>query len=121
MDIDFKPLFIAGNKNVSKYLRFSEQQIISSSAFAEYNGNDLELISPQVMCAMGFNLQQGACQVDAGAPLIVNKFETNTLIGLLSFVHQNGNFGQLAVPAAFTRITSYLNWIAQVTRYQIRP
>lgn len=100
---------------------FSEQQIISNAACAGYFENDWELISLQVMCALSINLRQGACQGDAGAPLIVNEFGSNTLIGLLSFVHQDGNCGQLAVPAVFTRVTSHSDWIATVTGYQIRP
>lgn len=118
---DSEQLFIAGSKNMSEFLLFSEQQIISNTACAGYYGNDLEMISPQVMCALGMNLRQAACLGDAGAPLVINEFGTNTLIGLLSFVHEDRNCGQSVVPAVFTRITSHIDWIVQLTGYQIRP
>lgn len=82
---------------------------------------DTELISDNVICAISINMRQGACINDAGGPLVVNEFGTNTLVGLLSFLHRTGNCGREVVPAVFTRITKYFDWITNVTGYQIRP
>lgn len=106
---------------MSEHLLYAEQVVIPNTACVAYYGNDNELISSDVVCAQSINARQGACMADSGAPLITNEFGKSTLIGLLSFVHNEGNCGRLAVPAAFTRITSYFDWIERVSGYHFRP
>lgn len=66
-------------------------------------------------------MKKAACEGDSGAPLNVMEYGSSTLIGLLSFVHKDGSCGRQPVPAAFTRIASYFDWINRITGYQIRP
>lgn len=88
---------------------------------AAHFGNDLELVTDKVICALSVHVRQGACMNDGGAPLVVNEFGTNTLVGLLNFVHERGSCGRQATPAGFTRITKYHDWIEKVSGYQFRP
>lgn len=90
-------------------------------ACAGYYGNDKELITDNVICSLSVYQRQGTCVGDAGGPLVISEFGTNTLVGLLSFVRKSGNCGQQPVPAAFTRITKYFDWISLVSGYQFRP
>ncbi|XP_031617468.1 venom protease-like [Contarinia nasturtii] len=109
------------SKNISEYLLFAEQMIIRNIECQGFYGNNLELISDNVICSLSVNLRQGICFRDNGGPLVVNEYGTNTLVAVLSFVHKTGNCGKEASPAVYTRITKYFEWISNITKYQIRP
>lgn len=106
---------------MSETLLYTEGRVIPNTACVGFFSNNMELINPKVTCTMSVNMHDGACVGDAGAPLVINEYGTNTLVGLLSFLHITGNCGQSPVPAVFTRITSHFDWISRVTNYQIRP
>lgn len=111
---------ISDSYNVSERLLFARQTIIPNSACALHYGNDLELVSPQVVCSQSTHVGQGPCTGDAGAPLVINEYGTYTLVGLLSFNHNDGGCGRLPIPAVSTRLTSYFPWIENITGYKFR-
>ena len=101
----------------------AKQKIISNSDCAvlhEYFESDSKLITDGVICAKGIDMAPGHCIGDTGAPLVVNQNGVNTLIGFLSSVKSDGNCDPQPIPAVFTRVTSYFDWIARVTGYQFR-
>lgn len=100
---------------------YSQSSIISNEDCLARYGNDPELISPRVICALSFSAGQGACHGDSGAPLVIAESNEWTLVGLFSFLHLTGSCGREHVPVAFSRITHHFDWIAQVTGYQFRP
>lgn len=114
-------LSLALNTVPSEYLRFVSAQIIPNFLCVSYFQDNYDLINSNVVCAETFDSRQGACAGDGGAPLVINEYGTNTLIGLLTVLHKNGDCGRQAVPAAFTRITGHFDWIAANTNYQFRP
>ncbi|GJQ66610.1 hypothetical protein Trydic_g4582 [Trypoxylus dichotomus] len=65
------------------------------------------------ICTSGLG-GRGSCSGDSGGPLIAN----NTQVGIVSFGIGLGC--QFGWPSAFTRVTSYLNWIERNTNVNIR-
>lgn len=105
---------------MSETLVYAEQRVIPNKACAGFFANTLQYITQKMICSNSVDMRQGACFGDDGAPLVINEYGTNTLIGLLSFMHTTDNCGRQPVPAVFTRITSHFDWIEKVTKYQFR-
>lgn len=118
--IRFNDFILDRNGDINKHLIFAEQRIISNRACSGFFWNGFKLITTKSICAMSVDMRQGACDGDGGAPLVINEYGNSTLIGLLSLMPSKGNCGQQPVPAAFIRITSYFDWIEQITKYQFR-
>ncbi|CAK1582645.1 unnamed protein product [Parnassius mnemosyne] len=53
----------------------------------------------------------GICGGDSGGPLVINRNGQNILVGISSFVANAGC--ELGYPSAFTRVTSFYNFITQ--------
>jgi secreted trypsin-like serine protease len=51
-------------------------------------------------------------QGDSGGPLVLQISGVYNLVGVVSFGHGSGC--ELDFPAVYSRVTSYLNWIASV-------
>nr|AYV99583.1 venom polypeptide [Dolopus genitalis] len=63
--------------------------------------------------------QKSACSGDSGGPLAITEANgSKTLIGLTSYGRANGC--QKNFPVAYTRITAFLNWIAEHSGLEIR-
>lgn len=108
-------MFYSDHKNVSENLLFAEQQVIPNSACIGFYGNDKELITPNVLCSISIDGRQAASIGDGGAALVINEFGKHTAIGLLSVIHEDLTTNRVTIPVVFTRITSYYDWIVQVT------
>jgi secreted trypsin-like serine protease len=66
------------------------------------------------LCARGEE-KESVCNGDSGGPLVLEG--TNTLVGVTSF---GSNVGcEQGVPAGFTRVTSYLDWLAKHTGLEV--
>lgn len=53
------------------------------------------------------------CMGDSGGPLILEKDERVSLVGIVSFVSSRGcGYGD---PSGYTNVAKYLDWISQVT------
>lgn len=104
----------------SENLRFATTKIISNQECARFYQNNHDLVNSDVICATNDDSKQIAGKGDTGAPLVINEYGYNTLIGLLSFSYKNLGCGRQSLPIAFTRITSHLGWITSVTNYQMR-
>lgn len=112
---------IADSYNISEYLFYSEQKVVSNRECLSHYDGDTQLISPSVVCALSYDIRRGPCNGDGGAPMVINEFGSWTLVGTLSFLHARGSCGRTVAPAAFTRLTSHLDWISRTANYHLRP
>ncbi|XP_968854.2 brachyurin [Tribolium castaneum] len=72
-------------------------------------------ITDQMVCVEG-NYNEGSCKGDTGSPLVrVISLGNALLIGVASFV--SGNGCESTDPSGYTRISPYVDWIANVTNY----
>jgi len=70
-----------------------------------------ELIKSTVVCAQGLNANVSTCNGDSGNPLVVQRNGKWHLIGVSSFGSLRG-CSIPGIPSVFTRISSFLDWIA---------
>nr|XP_013001295.1 transmembrane protease serine 11D [Cavia porcellus] len=98
--------------NTVRYLRQGQVQIISTSecnAPASYNG----AVLPGMLCAGVPTGAVDACQGDSGGPLVQEDSRRLWfLVGIVSWGYQCGVPDK---PGVYTRVTTYRNWIRQVT------
>ncbi|CAH0400205.1 unnamed protein product [Chilo suppressalis] len=83
------------------------QVITEAQCRAVYGAN---FILPSTLCTNGAG-GVGVCRGDSGGPLFINRGGRRVLIGVSSFVAQNGC--QLGYPSAFARVTSFYSFITQ--------
>lgn len=98
---------------ISPVLREANLPILSNekcrqqwSTVGEGGGN---IIESGMICAGGGDV--GPCNGDSGGPLIVEDEDRFRLVGLTSFGLVRG-CAVSGVPSVFTRVTSYLDWLA---------
>ncbi|XP_067646177.1 collagenase-like [Eurosta solidaginis] len=84
-------------------LKFAHFKVISNEVCARTYGTWIEAGK---MCTATVN-RIGSCDGDSGGPLVLAS--SNLQIGIMSFKHHSGC--EADVPAAHTRVTSYLHWI----------
>nr|CAD7407037.1 unnamed protein product [Timema cristinae] len=70
---------------------------------------------PEKICTQGKN-QQGICSGDSGGPLVIQDGTQYVQIGVVSF----GTRCRTDAPNGYTRVSSFLKWIAQQTNIQLR-
>ncbi|XP_009468730.1 PREDICTED: chymotrypsin-like protease CTRL-1 [Nipponia nippon] len=80
--------------------------LISPSQCMQYWGNK---ITSSMLCAGGVGAS--SCQGDSGGPLVVQSGNAWTLIGIVSWGNSNCN---VRVPAVYTRVSQFRNWIDHV-------
>lgn len=78
--------------------------ITNQECGAVYGG----FIQDSNVCTCGWG-GVGICRGDSGGPLIVQNQGQDVLIGISSFVAEDGC--KLGFPSAFARVTSYIDWI----------
>ncbi|KAH8259671.1 hypothetical protein KR026_008703, partial [Drosophila bipectinata] len=88
--------------SVAKDLQYVDLTVISNSVCQETFGS--LIVTSRVICVATPNAQS-TCQGDSGGPLALD----STLIGITSFGSADGC--ESGAPAAFTRVTYYLDWI----------
>ncbi|XP_025835992.1 brachyurin-like [Agrilus planipennis] len=90
----------SGN-DISAVLRYINVPVISNDVCRRtFN----QLVRAATICSSGEG-RKGLCFGDSGGPLVVD----GKLVGVASFVGYNGCEG--GEPSAFSRVTSFLNWI----------
>ncbi|KAK3924705.1 Brachyurin [Frankliniella fusca] len=96
----------------SNDLMYVEQPVMDNSLCARYLGKD---VTDSHICGDGSG-GIGTCKGDGGDPLVVPVTDSDTgattwmLVGVASF--QSDVDCGLGYPSAYTRVTSYLDWIA---------
>ncbi|XP_017012291.2 serine protease 1-like [Drosophila takahashii] len=88
--------------SVTKNLQFADLTVIANSVCQKTFGS--LVVTSKVICVATPNAIS-TCQGDSGGPLALD----GTLIGITSFGAEDGC--EIGAPAAFTRVTSYLDWI----------
>ncbi|KAH8270133.1 hypothetical protein KR018_004313 [Drosophila ironensis] len=88
--------------SVASDLQYVDLTIISNDKCQQTFGS--LIVTSRVLC-VDTPKAQSTCQGDSGGPLALN----NKLIGITSFGSADGC--EAGAPAAFTRVTSYLDWI----------
>jgi len=101
---------------ISPVLREANVKIVSNDyctrSWASLGeGGDL-LIEPGMVCIDGGDA--GPCNGDSGGPLVVKQDDRWELVGLTSFGLLKG-CAINGIPSVYTRLTSYLGWIALST------
>lgn len=97
-----------GANMTSETLEYAELKVISNKLCKRYF-NKL-IIRESTLCAWGIN-NANVCSGDSGGPLILKN--TNIVIAITSFGNPNGC--EIMMPGGFSRITSYIDWIASKT------
>ncbi|KAH8270501.1 hypothetical protein KR018_010904, partial [Drosophila ironensis] len=90
--------------SVTKNLQYADLTVISNDECR--NTFSRVIVTSNVICVATTNAIS-TCQGDSGGPLTVD----GTLIGITSFGSPDGC--EVNAPAAFTRVTSYLDWIKE--------
>ncbi|KAJ6645747.1 Collagenase [Pseudolycoriella hygida] len=108
----------ANDQTLSNRLRWVKVKVISNvECRKSYRP---EMIQAETICAVGWSSPwQVPCSGDGGGALAINEFGTWTQIGIFSFFHETGC--ESGYPSGFVRITSYFEWITQITGYLFRP
>ncbi|XP_055534403.1 brachyurin-like [Wyeomyia smithii] len=106
------------NHDTSDVLRYVTNPIITNANCLEQWNDDAELISGQNICLSGAT-GRASCGGDSGGPLTVYDWEGSLLVGLVSF----GSIAGCAsgMPSVFTRVTFFLEWIAENSDFVASP
>jgi secreted trypsin-like serine protease len=90
----------------SDSLNFAHLTIINSGECAR----ELFMVRKTHVCAKGGDARESICQGDSGGPLV--RKGTRLLIGIASYGDSSCEVG---LPAAFIRVSSYLDWVRKHT------
>ena len=85
--------------SISSVLNEVDLEVISNEECEEVFGP----LESSILCTSGDG-NTGTCSGDSGGPLVIG----NTLIGITSFGVEDCAGGY---PSAFTRVTSFVNWL----------
>ncbi|XP_061395928.1 brachyurin-like [Musca vetustissima] len=92
---------------VSPLLRYIEVPVLKQSTCRNYY---LGVVTEKMICISGKD-GKSTCNGDSGGPLVYKHDGVNTVIGATSFGIALGC--EKGWPGVFTRVTSYLDWIAE--------
>ncbi|XP_046447987.1 brachyurin-like isoform X1 [Daphnia pulex] len=94
-------------ESTSDVLLKASTTVISNEKCSETWGS---IIASTMICTNG--TRGGICKGDSGGPMVYSVDGTWVQIGIASF---GDNLCELMKPKGFTRVQSYLNWIASIT------
>lgn len=96
--------------SVTDLLRYIEAPIMGNAACARYYlGN----VKSSNICIRTKDTHKSTCNGDSGGPLAIRTKEGPVIVGLTSFGIALGC--EVGFPGVFTRVTSYLDWIEEVS------
>ncbi|XP_034232186.1 brachyurin-like [Thrips palmi] len=103
--------------SISPVLRWVNLNVITNAECAKTYGS---VVKSTVLCTAGGTRvgPTGSCNGDSGGPLTVSINGAAVEVGIVSFGSSRGC--NLGYPSAFTRVTSYLEWISDKTGISIR-
>ncbi|XP_059479425.1 brachyurin-like [Neocloeon triangulifer] len=109
--------FSDSNPSISPELKFVDVTVLANADCASYYGN---IINDSKICVDTNGGTEGTCNGDSGGPLVVTESDGEvTEIGIVSFGSSAGC--ESGAPAAFTRVTEYLDWLEANAGVTIRP
>ena len=101
----------------SEILKFVDVSVIDNSECADYYGSVINDSKTSVDTNGG---SEGTCNGDSGGPLVITESDGQaTEVGIVSFGSSAGC--ESGAPAAFTRVTEYLDWLETNAGVTIRP
>ncbi|CAD7082535.1 unnamed protein product [Hermetia illucens] len=98
---------------ISPVLRYAEVFVQPESVCRYYFGQ--YILSSNICTETAYG--QGICNGDSGGPVVIQRGEKRTLLGLSSFVSSRGCVK--CWPSVFVRVSYFLDWIAQHSDIQI--
>ncbi|XP_053687228.1 brachyurin-like [Sabethes cyaneus] len=101
------------SENLRLELRFVSNPIISNEACKQ---EFKDILRETHVCVSGSH-GRNACQGDSGGPLTAQLNGKVTLVGIVSFGSTEGC--EKGLPAVYTRVSSYLDWISEHTNIKI--
>ncbi|XP_065334592.1 brachyurin-like [Cloeon dipterum] len=102
---------------VSPELKYVDVSVIDNSQCQAYYGN---IINESKICVDTNGGTEGTCHGDSGGPLVIQESDGEyTEIGIVSFGSVDGC--ESGFPAAFTRVTEYLEWLEINAGVALRP
>ncbi|PSN39432.1 hypothetical protein C0J52_12351 [Blattella germanica] len=104
-----------GSTSISSTLQYVDLSVITNNECANTYGN---IITSTKLCVRTSG-GQSTCNGDSGGPLVIQQSDGQyTLVGIVSFGSIYGC--QQGYPAAFTRVSSYLDWISSNSRISVQ-
>lgn len=101
------------NPELSFFLQWIKLRVYSNEECAAHFEPSI-MITPSILCAGGYNTGQDLCHGDFGGAISIRSgTDEPILIGVNSFISLTGCMG--GNPNGFTRTTSFLDWIHNVT------
>lgn len=94
----------------SNILKFVDLSILPVKICSKYYQKGL--VTESNLCVGTASLKT-TCNGDSGGPLVTDDVKAPVLIGVTSFVASYGC--EMKIPAAFTRVSSFLDWIERRT------
>ncbi|KRZ13763.1 Transmembrane protease serine 9 [Trichinella zimbabwensis] len=89
-------------------------EILNVAKVDIWNDADCKANSNTIICLGGRKDRRGACQGDSGGPLLCEHNKRMVVFGVSSSIM--GHCGQLNKPSLYTRVTFYLDWLAESSK-----
>ncbi|KXJ77832.1 hypothetical protein RP20_CCG006323 [Aedes albopictus] len=96
----------AENVTTSRYKMYAEITTISNEKYKHVTGKPIE--DNQMAAQSSSKAYRDSCTGDSGGPLQIQINGTYYLIGIIS---HGPRCGEYTIPAVYTRVTSYMEWI----------
>jgi len=110
-------LYFLAISEISPTLKWVEVIVMANSLCDDYYGN---IINDSKICTDTDGGTEGTCNGDSGGPLVITESDgIVTEIGIVSFGSSAGC--ESGAPAAFTRVSEYLDWLETEAGVAIRP
>lgn len=100
--------YLFGNGYESKSIQYTKMKVISNKDCAKYYPK----IGEDQFCAL-YNTKNKMCIGDVGSPLMLNTRFGAVQIGIV--LHELEDKCKIGYPVIFSRITSHLNWIKEIS------
>jgi len=109
--------YFSAISGISPTLKFVDVTVMTNAECGNYYGN---IINDSKICVDTNGGTEGTCNGDSGGPLVITESDGEvTEVGIVSFGSSAGC--ESGAPAAFTRVSEYLDWLETNAGVTIRP